>query len=115
MRAKVSLLTVLLVFAAPTAFAAEEIYRSSMPDGRIIYGESPFPGAKSVRKIPAPPVSTGTIVVTPEEKSRAATGSSSQRASGGVAVLPQARRDPTQRAQQGRLQTNPQQLPRRSY
>lgn len=115
MKFKVSLLTALLVLAVPAALAAEDIYRSTMPDGRIVYGESPFPGAKSVRIVRAPPVSTGTITVTPEEKSRASTGSASQQGSGGVVVLPQPARDPPQRAQQGRLQADRQQLPRRSY
>ena len=96
----------LLALAAPVAYAAEdafrppatELYRSTMPNGSVLYGESPAPGAKSVRKVPTPPASTGTIVVTPEDRSRA---SRIPAETGGVAVLPQKDRPATQPAQAG--------------
>ena len=34
----------------PAAMAAESIYKSVMPDGRVMYGEKPQPGARSVKK-----------------------------------------------------------------
>lgn len=108
-------LMVLLVLAAPGVRAAEDIYRSTMADGRVIYGESPFPGAQSVRKVPPPPISTGTIVVTPAEKSRGAPRSPRDRGPGGVVVLPQPPQGVAQPAQAGRLQSNNQELPRRAY
>src|SRR5688572_18185390 len=107
MKATITLLA--LVLAAPAVFGAEDMYRSVMPDGRILYGESPAPGAKSVRKIPAPPASTGVIVVTPEEKGR-----NLAPAPGGVAVLPQPKREPTLPAEQG-LKQSPAGLPKRPY
>ena len=114
MKAAIPPLTLLLVLATPAAFAAEDIYRSTMPDGRILYGESPFPGAQSVRKIPPPPISTGTIVVTPAEQSRGVQPLP-DRGRGGVVILPQAARESPRAAQQGRLQSDSQQLPRRTY
>ena len=107
MKSTITLLV--LALAAPAVFAAEDLYRSVMPDGRTLYGESPAPGAKSVRKIPAPPASTGVIVVTPEEKGR-----NLAPASGGVAVLPQPPRAATPSAEQG-LRQSPAGLPKRAY
>ena len=48
MKSTITLLV--LALAAPAAYAADEVYRSVMPDGRTLYGESPAPGAQSVRK-----------------------------------------------------------------
>ena len=72
-----------LALAAPAAYGAEEVYRSVMPNGSIVYGESPAPGAKQVRKVAAPP--SGVVIVTPEDK---ASASRIQAAPGGVSVLP---------------------------
>jgi hypothetical protein len=108
-------LILLLPLAASTALAADDLYRSTMPNGDVRYGESPAPGAKSVRKIPAPPTSTGVSVVTPEDKARA---SQIQQQGGGVTVIPQAERPPTTAAQQGSGTTygsGPGPLPKRSY
>ena len=42
----------LLVFAfVATAAQAQAVYRSTMPDGRIIYGDKPAPGAKESRQV----------------------------------------------------------------
>jgi hypothetical protein len=108
MKSTITLLV--LALAAPAAYAAEDIYRSVMPDGRILYGESPTPGAKSVTKMPSAPASTGVTVVTPEEKAR----NLSTPAGGGVAVLPQVPRPPTTPATAGELQS-PSGLPKRAY
>ena len=91
-------LVVLLPLASSATFAAENMYRSTMPNGDILYGESPAPGAKSVRKIPPPPASTGTVIVTPEDRSRA---SQIPAQAGGVTVMPQKERPQTQPATQG--------------
>jgi hypothetical protein len=110
---KSTLLPLLLASAlvAPAAFGAEtDLYRSVMPDGSVRYGESPDPGAKSVRKVAPPPVSTGTITVTPQEKAR----NFEAPQGGGASVLTQPARPPTEAAQQGRLQSPPG-LPGRSY
>ena len=91
-----------LAFASSAAYAAEDTYRSVMPDGSVRYGEAPDPGAKSFRKIPAPPATTGVIVVTPAEKSRG----TAPVETGGVSVIQQPNR-PAQEtgAAQGRTQS----------
>jgi hypothetical protein len=43
-----------LVLAAP-ALAAEGVYRSVMPDGQIVYGSKPEPGAKESSQMNLPP------------------------------------------------------------
>ena len=111
---KSTLLPLLLASAlsASPAFGAEyavDMYRSVMPDGSVRYGESPDPGAKSVRKV-APPASSGVITVTPAEKAR----TFDPPPTGGTSVMTQPPRPPTEAAQQGRLQA-PQGLPGRSY
>jgi hypothetical protein len=108
MKSTITLLV--LALAAPAVFAAEDMYRSVMPDGRTLYGEAPAPGAKSVRKIPAPPASTGVTVVTPEEKGRNVVPA----APAGVAVIPQPKRKPTLPAEQG-LRQSPAGLPKPAY
>lgn len=51
-----------------TGAYAQAMYKSTMPDGRVVYGEKPEPGAKRVDKVEAPPPQTGTTVLTPAEK-----------------------------------------------
>jgi hypothetical protein len=41
----VSAVAVALALGATAALAAEPVYKSTMPDGRVIYGESPMQGA----------------------------------------------------------------------
>ncbi len=55
------LLLLLLVLAAP-ALPAEGVYRSVMPDGRVVYGSKPEPGAKESKpaNLPAPNISAPT-------------------------------------------------------
>lgn len=109
MKTILSPLVLAFALAASGALAAEDIYRSTMPDGSIRYGESPAPGAKAVKKVPAPPASTGVNVVTPEEKKRTFTVEQ-----GGAAVLPQQVRKSAEPATQGRLQS-PGGLPQPAY
>lgn len=112
MRFAITPLLLTLALGAPAAIAATEMYRSVMPDGSVRYGESPERGAKTAKRIPPPPVSTGTITVTPEEQARAAEIGEP----GGVAVLPMQPRQPLQPAEQGKLHAPPDgALPRRSY
>lgn len=46
-----------LALAAPLAvpLASAQIYRSVMPDGSIVYGDEPIPGARNAREIELPP------------------------------------------------------------
>ena len=111
MKSPILPLMLVSALAASTAFAAEaDLYRSVMPDGSVRYGESPDPGAKSVRKVPPPPVSTGTITVTPQEKGRVF----EPPPSGSTTVMTQPDRPSPRPAQQGQFQS-PQGLPKRAY
>lgn len=91
-------LFLVLALAASSAFAAEDIYRSTMPDGTIRYGESPDPAAKSFKKVQPPPPATGVTVVTPEERGRQFPPQG-----GGVTSIPTPTRQATQPAAQGQL------------
>ncbi|MCI3951183.1 MAG: hypothetical protein K0R53_680 [Burkholderiales bacterium] len=59
---------VMLSCFAATGAAAQELYKSTMPGGKVVYGEKPEPGAKQVEKLPPTPPKTGTTVLTPAEK-----------------------------------------------
>lgn len=55
-----------LMWGAPTW--AQVVYKSIMPDGRVIYGEKPAPGAKKVEKIVPQTGNTGVQTTTPQEQ-----------------------------------------------
>ena len=59
-----------LVLAAPGALA-QTVFKSTMPDGKVVYGEKAVPGATKVETIEPPPPKTGVTSLTPEEKARA--------------------------------------------
>ena len=61
----------LVVLLAASGASAQTVYKSTMPDGKIVYGEKPAPGAKRVDTLEAPPAKTGVTGLTAEEKSRA--------------------------------------------
>lgn len=67
MRSRIAVL--LAVFAASGAFA-QTLYKSTMPDGRVIYGEKPVPDAKRVDTVKPPPPKSGITTVTADEKRR---------------------------------------------
>lgn len=58
-----------LVVSMPAA--AQPVYKSTMPDGRVVYGPQPAPGAKKVETVAAPPRTTGATAITPGEKAAA--------------------------------------------
>ena len=89
---------VVLALAASTALAGDPIYKSTMPDGRVLYGESAAPGAKRVDKVATGPEHAGIVVATPDEKGRA---SAIPVQPGGVAVIPQKPTYPARPATQG--------------
>ena len=94
----ISAVAVVFALSTTAALAAEPVYKSTMPDGRVIYGESPMQGAKRVDKVTAPPEHAGVEVATANEKARANSMVTPQ---GGVAVIPQPVRPPTRPAMQG--------------
>ena|SRR5688500_9690635 len=110
MKSIVSPLFVALALCAPAAMAAEDIYRSTMPDGSIRYGESPDPAAKSVKKVAPPPPATGVTVVTPEERGRVFTPPQGA----AVGVIPQTESKPPPPPATGQLQGGDS-LPKRAY
>jgi hypothetical protein len=57
-----------LLLAGASVAAAQTLYKSTMPDGKVTYGEKPVPGAKKVETLEAPPAKTGVTLVRPEEK-----------------------------------------------
>ena len=59
------------LFMTAAGAGAQVVYKSTMPDGKVIYAEKPVPGAKRVDTIERPPAKTGTTIVTPEELARA--------------------------------------------
>src|SRR2546426_7572906 len=64
-------LALVIAFAASGAFAQPKMYKSIMPDGKVVYSEKPEPNAKRVETVEPPPPSSGISVVTPQEKIRA--------------------------------------------
>jgi hypothetical protein len=60
----------IVLLGAPGA-SAQTVYKSTMPDGKVVYGEKPAPGASRVDTIEPPPAKTGVTGLTPEEKTRA--------------------------------------------
>jgi hypothetical protein len=106
-------LALVLGLSAFAAHAADPTFKSTMPDGRVIYGESPQPGAKRVDKLPAPPESAGVVVATPADKDRANSIPVPSRA--GVAVIPQPVRPPTRTDSQGQQGNIANDLPKRGY
>jgi hypothetical protein len=110
MSPRTSVLAVVLALAASGVIAGEPVYKSTMPDGRIVYGESPMQGAKRVDKVAAPPENAGVVVATPADIDKAR-GIPSPTA--GVVVIPQPVRPPVQPAQQGYSANPSGGLPRR--
>ncbi|MBI1989555.1 MAG: DUF4124 domain-containing protein [Betaproteobacteria bacterium] len=51
---RLSLLLIALALAA-TAAQGQAVYRSVMPDGSIVYGDKPAPGAKEAKEVSLPP------------------------------------------------------------
>jgi hypothetical protein len=49
---------------------AQPLYKSTMPDGSVIYSEKPVAGARRVETLAPPPASTGVELVKPEERER---------------------------------------------
>jgi hypothetical protein len=50
-----ALLSTMPLLLAPTALAQTYYYRSVMPDGRIVVGDKPEPGAKESQRLPLQP------------------------------------------------------------
>jgi hypothetical protein len=64
-------IAVLALLLAASPARSQPVYKSIMPDGKVVYGEKPVTGAKKVEKMDPPPAQTGTTTITPQEKARA--------------------------------------------
>ena len=62
------------------AIAAQTLYKSTMPDGKVVYSEKPVPGAAKVDTVEGPPAKTGVTSATDQEKARAAEATAKARA-----------------------------------
>ena len=66
--------TLLIALAlAATAAQGQTVFRSVMPDGSIVYGDKPAPGAKEAREISLPPPNIAKPPPAPPKKSAPAT------------------------------------------
>jgi len=66
------MLLIALALAA-TAAQGQTVYRSVMPDGSIVYGDKPAPGAKEAREISLPPPNIAKPPPAPPKQSAPAT------------------------------------------
>jgi hypothetical protein len=71
MKATIYTLAGVLLLGSIPAFA-QQIFKSTMPDGKVVYGEKPAAGAARVETLEALAPTTGLGGLTPEEKARAA-------------------------------------------
>ena len=71
MKTLISCSIVVLLFGA-SGVLAQPVFKSTMPDGKIVYGEKPVPGATKVDTIETPPAKAGIgSALTQDEKARA--------------------------------------------
>lgn len=68
---KSRLILALIVATAASGAAAQKMYKSTMPDGSVVYSEKPTPNAKKVDEVTPPPPTSGLSTITPQEKARA--------------------------------------------
>ncbi len=92
MKTLISFLALLVLLGASGAFA-QTVYKSTMPDGKVVYGEKPAPGATRVDKMDPPPAKTGVTGLTPEEKARAEQQSKQRAATAAAAAQSEQRSD----------------------
>jgi hypothetical protein len=103
-----------LLVTASAAFA-DTVYRSTMPDGSVVYGQSPQAGAKVLRQVSPTPASSGVITVTAEELERGRSlGGVPQPSAPAVSIVPLPARERPPELQQGRERTR-YMLPERAY
>lgn len=81
--------TVLVLLLGAAGAYAQPVFKSTMPDGKIVYGEEPVPGAKRVETIEPPPAKTGVRGLTPEEKARAEQEAKQRAAAGAASAMKQ--------------------------
>lgn len=101
-----------LGLAVPALSLAEEIYKSTMPDGRIVYGETVAAGAQKFEKVEVRSTATGTVVATPQDKERAER--IGDRSKPTVGVMPAQKRSAAPPLESGTINP-PGMMPQKSY
>lgn len=61
-------LTVICILASSAASAAQTLYKSTMPDGKVIYGDKPVPGAAKVEEQKPDTSKAGIQTIQPGDK-----------------------------------------------
>ncbi len=84
MKSALQVLIVVACFGSAAGFA-QTVFKSTMPDGRVVYGEKPAAGAARVETLEPVPPKAGIPGLTAEEKARAAQ-IDRERAGAGAAV-----------------------------
>ncbi len=69
---RLGMLLIALALAA-TAAQGQAVFRSVMPDGSIVYGDKPAPGAKETKEVSLPPPNISKPPPAPPKKSAPAT------------------------------------------
>ncbi len=69
---RLAMLLIALALAA-TAAQGQAVFRSVMPDGSIVYGDKPAPGAKEAREVSLPPPNISKPPPAPPKQSAPAT------------------------------------------
>ena len=105
-----TLFAVAALLTAAVPAHADEIYRSVMPNGDVLYGETAHPAAKLVSKVQRPP--SGVTVVTPGDRARAA--QIQPRRGGASVIAPKQRTSPDGGAASGTTYGSTS-LPKREY
>ena len=67
-KAYVPTLISLVVSLGTLIVHAEPVYKSTMPDGKVLYGNAPAPGARKVEKMTTNTQNSGVQVSTPEQQ-----------------------------------------------
>jgi hypothetical protein len=70
-------LSVLLAFAVLATAVHAQVFRSIMPDGKIVYGSKPEPGAKESKQVDLPPPNIAMPPAAAPARKPAATGDTS--------------------------------------
>ena len=69
---RIAMLLIALALAA-TAVQGQAVFRSVMPDGSVVYGDKPAPGAKETKEVSLPPPNISKPPPAPPKKSAPAT------------------------------------------
>ena len=70
----------IVIALAATAAQSQGVFRSVMPDGSIVYGDKPAPGAKEAKEVSLPPPNIAKPPPAPPKKSAPATAPGQQAA-----------------------------------